>query len=236
MHGSCDEATVRPAGLCCSYPGPRGQAQRCGWFACALSAPVPAAISWPEPVCRSQPAGTGLSAGHRAPVRSAPVSSTLARFASARSASVRSAPVRSAPSRSAPVSLAPPRSAPQRSARTSLAASRSARARTAWASTAPVQVELFQEALTPGVLRGRGQAGRLVLEGDPVHGQRPVRGAVRAERGVGGWRVVAGFRFLAAGEPDRVIPVAGPAGAALPFPGRVHHVRVEPGQVPVRSS
>jgi hypothetical protein len=56
----------------------------------------------------------------------------------------------------------------------------------------------------PGVLRDRSQAGRLVLEGDPVHGQRPVRGAARPERGVGGCRVVAGFRFLAAEEPDRV--------------------------------
>jgi hypothetical protein len=63
------------------------------------------------------------------------------------------------------------------------------------ASDSPVQVELFQEALMPGVLRDRGQAGRLVLEGDPVHGRRPVRGAVRAEQGVGGCRVVAGFRF-----------------------------------------
>jgi hypothetical protein len=59
----------------------------------------------------------------------------------------------------------------------------------------------------PEVVRGRGQAGRLVLQGDPVHGQRPVRGAVRAERGIGGYRVAAGFRFL----------VAGPA---LPCPGR----------------
>ncbi len=36
---------------------------------------------------------------------------------------------------------------------------------------------LVPEALTPGVLRDRGQARRLVLEGDPVHGQRPVRPA-----------------------------------------------------------
>ena len=50
----------------------------------------------------------------------------------------------------------------------------------------PVQVELFQEALTPGVLRDRGQAGKLVLEGDPAHGQRPARGAVRAERASAG--------------------------------------------------
>ncbi len=57
----------------------------------------------------------------------------------------------------------------------------------------------------PGVLRDRGQAGKLVLEGDQAHGQRPVRGAVRAEQGVGGCRVVAGFRFPAAEEPDRVI-------------------------------
>lgn len=46
-----------------------------------------------------------------------------------------------------------------------------------WASSwggsdSPVQVELFQEALTPGVVRDRGQAGKLVLDGDPVHGQR----------------------------------------------------------------
>ena len=87
-------------------------------------------------------------------------------------------------------------------------------------SDSPVQVELFQEALTPGVLRDRGQAGRLVLDGDPAHGQRPVRGTVRAERGAGGCRVGAGFGFPAAEEPDRVIPVAGPAGPALPFPGR----------------
>ena len=33
---------------------PPGQAQPCGWFACAVSAPVPAGISWPEPVCRFQ--------------------------------------------------------------------------------------------------------------------------------------------------------------------------------------
>ena len=119
--------------------GPGRHAQRCGWRAAARSAPVPAAISWPEPVCRSQPAGTGPPAGHRAPVSSAPANSARARSAPARSASARSAPVRSAPARFAPVSLAPPRSAPERSARASFAASRSARARTAPASTAPVR-------------------------------------------------------------------------------------------------
>jgi hypothetical protein len=72
----------------------------------------------------------------------------------------------------------------------------------------------------PGAVRGRGQAGRLVLQGDPVHGQRPVRGAVRAEWGIGGYRVAAGFRFLVAEEPDRLIPVARPTGPALPCPGR----------------
>jgi hypothetical protein len=79
-------------------------------------------------------------------------------------------------------------------------------------SDSPVQVELFQEALTPGVVRDRGQAGRFVLDGDPVYGQRPVRGAVRPERGVGGCRVVAGFRFLAAEEPDRVALLIRPSG------------------------
>jgi len=81
-----------------------------------------------------------------------------------------------------------------------------------------------------GVLRDRGQAGRLVPDGDPAHRQRPVLGAVRAERGVGGCRLIAGFGFLAAEEPDRVIPVAGPAGPALPFPGRVNHVRANPAR------
>jgi hypothetical protein len=40
----------------------------------------------------------------------------------------------------------------------------------------------------------------------------------------------------AAGEPDRVIPGAGPAGPALPFPGRVRHVRAGSGQVPASRS
>ena len=82
------------------------------------------------------------------------------------------------------------------------------------------------------ILRDRSQAGRLERDGDPGHRQRPVRGAARAERGACGCRAGAGFGFPADGEPDRVIPVPGSAGPALPFPGRVRHVRVEPGQVP----
>jgi hypothetical protein len=47
--------------------------------------------------------------------------------------------------------------------------------------------------------------------------------------------VAAGFRFLAAEEPDCVIPVAGPAGPALPLPGRVNHLRTNPaGYRPAR--
>ena len=73
----------------------------------------------------------------------------------------------------------------------------------------------------PDVLRNRGQAGRLRPEGDPVHRGRPDQGSVRAERGVRGCRVAAGFRFPATEEPDRVIPIAGPAGTgpAIPRPG-----------------
>ena len=80
------------------------------------------------------------------------------------------------------------------------------------------------------VLRDRSQAGRLGLDGDPVYGQRPVRGAARAEQGVGGCRVVAGFGFPAAEEPDRVIAVAGPAGPARYFPaGSPRPGRTRPG-------
>jgi hypothetical protein len=43
------------------------------------------------------------------------------------------------------------------------------------------------------VLRDRRQAGRLELDGNLVRAQRPVRGAGRAEQGVGGCRVVAGI-------------------------------------------
>ena len=68
----------------------------------------------------------------------------------------------------------------------------------------------FSAAGTGGEARTRRRPGTRAV---------PVRGAVRAERGVGGCRVVAGFPF-AAGEPDRVIPVAGPVGPALPLPGR----------------
>ncbi len=62
-----------------------------------------------------------------------------------------------------------------------------------------------------------GDAGTVIgvlqfLNGDGFggglgHRQRPVRSSGRAERAVGGCRVVAGFRFLAAEEPDRVSPV-----------------------------
>lgn len=61
---------------------------------------------------------------------------------------------------------------------------------------------------------------------------RPVRGGARAEQGVGGCRVVAGFGFPAAEEPDRVIAVADQLDRRCHSPGRVNHVRVEPGQVP----
>jgi hypothetical protein len=50
--------------------------------------------------------------------------------------------------------------------------------------------------------------------------------------GVGGCRAPAGSRSPAREEPDRVIPVAGPAGPALPSPGRVNHVWTEPGEMP----
>jgi hypothetical protein len=63
------------------------------------------------------------------------------------------------------------------------------------ASDSPVQAELFQEALMPRVLRDRGQAGRLVPEGDPAPRRRPVRGSARAEQGAGGCRAAAGFRL-----------------------------------------
>jgi hypothetical protein len=53
------------------------------------------------------------------------------------------------------------------------------------------------------VLRDRGQAGWLVPEDHPARRRRPVRGAVRAERDAGGSRVITGFRFPAAEEPDR---------------------------------
>jgi len=97
-------------------------------------------------------------------------------------------------------------------------------------SGSPVQVELSQAALMLRVLRDRSQAGRLGLDGDPVYGQRPVRGAARAEQGVGGCRVVAGFGFPAAEEPDRVIAVAGPAGPARYFPaGSPRPGRTRPG-------
>ena len=81
-------------------------------------------------------------------------------------------------------------------------------------------------------LRMPSQAGRLVPDGDPAHRQRPARGAVRAERGTGGCRVAADSRFLTAEEPDRVIPVAGPAGPALHSPAGIHHVWAEPGEAP----
>ncbi len=54
-----------------------------------------------------------------------------------------------------------------------------------------VQGELSRQALILRVLRDRRQAGRLELDGDPVHRQRPVRGAARAERGAGACRVAA---------------------------------------------
>lgn len=86
----------------------------------------------------------------------------------------------------------------------------------------PVQVELFQEGLTPGVLRGRGQAGRFVPGGDPLPGQRP--GSWCRPGGAGRRRVPRGSRLPVprGREPDRVIPAAdqldrpchSPAGSA----------------------
>jgi hypothetical protein len=57
------------------------------------------------------------------------------------------------------------------------------------------------------VLRDRRQAGRLERDGDPVHRQRPVRGAVRAEQGAGGCRVAAASASPRPRKPDRVSPV-----------------------------
>lgn len=50
----------------------------------------------------------------------------------------------------------------------------------------------------PGVLRDRGQAGRVVLEGDPVHRRRPVRGFRPGGAGRRRCRVVAGAAPLPA--------------------------------------
>jgi hypothetical protein len=62
----------------------------------------------------------------------------------------------------------------------------------------------------PRALRDRRQAGRLELDGDPVHRQLPVRGAARTERGVGGCCAAAGLRDLL--DPARHRP----SGPTLP--------------------
>ncbi len=103
----------------------------------------------------------------------------------------------------------------------------------AWGgSDGTVQVQLFREALIPGVPRPPAGRAARTRRPPPVHARRPVRGSVRAERASAGAARRQASAPPAAEEPDRVIPVAGPAGPSLPSPGRVNHVRVEPGEIP----
>ena len=86
----------------------------------------------------------------------------------------------------------------------------------------PVQVELFQQALMPGGPSRPEAGGQARTRRRP--GTRTAAGPGCRPGGAGRRRVsrVAGFRFLAAEEPDRIIPVAGPAG-----PGEVPAFRLD---------
>ena len=99
-------------------------------------------------------------------------------------------------------------------------------------SDSPVQVELFPEALTPGVLRDRGQAGKLVLEGDPAQGQRPGPGC--RPGGAGHRRVPRGSRLPVprGRRTGSRHPCCGTSrtGPAIPRSGQPRPG--EPGQVP----